>query len=65
MKAHDERIYCALDGSHSALSRALTVQKEHDGGKVEGPFLVPEDHLTKIAHIANLGMSKTELPVLC
>jgi hypothetical protein len=42
----------------------LTVQEKHDGGEVECPLLVPEDHLAKIADIANLGMAQAEFPVL-
>jgi hypothetical protein len=43
-------------------SEILTVEDEHDSGQVKGPLLVPEDHLAKIAHIANLGIPHAEFP---
>jgi hypothetical protein len=43
----------------------LTVQKEHDCGEVKGPLLVPEDHLTQVANVANLRVAETELPNVC
>jgi len=46
VQAHDERV----------------VQDEHDGGKVESPFLVPENHLTQITDITNLRVAHAELP---
>ena len=46
VQTHDERV----------------VQDEHDRGKVECPFLVPEDHLAQITHIANLGVAHAEVP---
>ena len=39
------------------------VEKEHDGSKVPGPFLAPEQHLTDITYILDFWVSHTELPV--
>ena len=44
------------------MKEELTVQNEHHSGEVKGPLLVPEDHLTKIADITNLGVAQAELP---
>ena len=40
----------------------LTVEDKHDCCCVEGPFLVPEEHLTDVTYIANLGVAHAEFP---
>jgi hypothetical protein len=42
--------------------RVPTVENKHDGCEVEGPLLVPENHLTEIAYIADLGVLHAEFP---
>lgn len=38
------------------------VEQEHDGREPPCPFLVPENHLTDITDITDLGMAQAELP---
>jgi hypothetical protein len=45
-----------------ARNGVLTVQDEHNRSEVERPLLVPEDHLTEIANITDLGMAHAEFP---
>lgn len=39
------------------------VQNKHDRSKIPRPCFAPEKHLTDIAHISDLWVTKTKLPV--
>lgn len=38
------------------------IQQEHDGSEPPRPLLIPENHLTYVTDITNLGVTKTEFP---
>jgi hypothetical protein len=56
------RIDSERDDKQTYLNEGI-VQEEHDRGQIPGDPGVPEQVLTDITHITNMGMTQAELPV--
>ena len=54
---------CCTEGWYLTYLNEGVVQNEHDCCKIPRPCFAPEKHLANIAHIPNLWVTKTELPI--
>ena len=63
MKALRKSVCHPSNSAHSTIYLdECVVEQEENGGKIPGPLLIPEKHLTNIAHVSYLGMAKAKLP---